>query len=58
MIDVTYHNPARLDYGAYQIEAITIDGVAVKFDRVEGAARRSIERCWPHCPPIDLTPST
>ncbi|CAG0937102.1 cellobiose phosphorylase [Thermoflexales bacterium] len=38
-IEVVYHNPVRLDYGAYQIEALTIDGVAVKFDRVEGAAR-------------------
>jgi hypothetical protein len=42
MIEVVYHNPAQLDYGAYQIEAITIDGVATKFDRVAGAAR--IER--------------
>ena len=39
LIDVTYHNPAQLEYGAYDIEAITIDGVAVKFDRVGGAAR-------------------
>jgi cellobiose phosphorylase len=38
-LEVTYHNPARLDYGAYQIEAITIDGVAAKFDRVEAAAQ-------------------
>jgi cellobiose phosphorylase len=39
LIEVTYHNPARLEYGAYQIEAITIDGVAVKFDWVNGTAR-------------------
>ena len=39
LIDLTYHNPAQLEYGAYQIEAITIDGVAVKFDRNDGAAR-------------------
>jgi cellobiose phosphorylase len=39
VIDVTYHNPAQREYGAYQIEAITIDGVAVKFDRTEGGAR-------------------
>jgi len=38
-IEVVYHNPAQLEYGAYQIEAITIDGVAVKFDRNDGAAR-------------------
>ena len=38
-IEVTYHNPARLDSGAYQIEAITIDGVAAQFDRVAGTAR-------------------
>jgi cellobiose phosphorylase len=38
-IEVVYHNPARLECGTYQIEAITIDGVAVKFDRVAGAAR-------------------
>jgi cellobiose phosphorylase len=38
-IDVTYHNPARLDFGAYEIEAITLDGVAVQFDRIAGGAR-------------------
>jgi cellobiose phosphorylase len=38
-IDVVYHNPAQLDCGAYDIEAITIDGAAVQFDRVGGAAR-------------------
>jgi cellobiose phosphorylase len=38
-IDVTYHNPARLDFGAYDIEAITLDGVAVQFERVGGGAR-------------------
>jgi cellobiose phosphorylase len=38
-IEVVYHNPARLEYGAYQIAAITIDGDAVKFERSGGAAR-------------------
>ncbi len=38
-LEVTYHNPARLDQGAYQIEAIAIDGVAARFDRAAGAAR-------------------
>jgi cellobiose phosphorylase len=38
-LEVTYHNPARLDYGAYQIAAIAIDGVTVKFDRVAGTAQ-------------------
>ena len=38
-IEVTYHNPARLDYGAYQIAAITLDGVVVKFDRATGTAQ-------------------
>ncbi len=38
-IDVIYHNPARLDAGAYQIQAITIDGAAVKVDRMGTAAR-------------------
>jgi cellobiose phosphorylase len=38
-IEVVYHNPARLEYGSYQIEAITIDGAAVKFDRIEGAVQ-------------------
>jgi cellobiose phosphorylase len=38
-IEVVYHNPARLECGAYQIEAITIDGAAVKFDRGAGTAR-------------------
>lgn len=37
-LEVVYHNAARLDYGRYQIEAITLDGVAVQFDRVGGAA--------------------
>jgi cellobiose phosphorylase len=38
-LEVTYHNPARLDHGAYQIAAIAIDGVTVKFDRVAGTAQ-------------------
>jgi cellobiose phosphorylase len=37
-IEVVYHNAARLAYGAYQIAAITIDGVAVSFERRDGAA--------------------
>ena len=41
-IEVTYHNPARLDYGAYRVESITINGATVKFERIAGAAR--IER--------------
>jgi cellobiose phosphorylase len=39
LIDLTYHTLAQLEYGAYQIEAITIDGAAVKFDRVDEAAQ-------------------
>lgn len=38
-LDVVYHNPAQLEYDAYHIAAISIDGTAVKFDRVVGAAR-------------------
>jgi cellobiose phosphorylase len=38
-IEVVYHNPARLDYGAYQIESITLDGVPVKFEQAAGAAQ-------------------
>jgi len=38
-IAVTYHNPLRLECGAYQIISIALDAVAVQFDRVGGGAR-------------------
>jgi cellobiose phosphorylase len=43
-IEVIYHNPARLDAGEYQIQAITIDGAAVKVDRADAGAAARIER--------------
>ena len=35
---VTYHNPARLDYGTYCIESVHINGKPVTFDRSANAA--------------------
>lgn len=32
-VQVVYHNPARLDYGAYRIETVQIDGKRVPFER-------------------------
>ena len=33
---VTYHNPTHLDYGQYVIQAVSIDGVAVPYEKTEG----------------------
>jgi cellobiose phosphorylase len=38
-LDVTYHNPLRLEYGAYQIKSVALNGVTAKFERIAGAIR-------------------
>ncbi|MGC9395115.1 MAG: GH36-type glycosyl hydrolase domain-containing protein, partial [Anaerolineae bacterium] len=37
-LDITYHNPARLDYGDYAIEAVTLNGEPVSFEQRGHAA--------------------
>lgn len=36
---IVYHNPARLDYGDYGIEAVTLNGEPVALERRDGTAR-------------------
>ncbi|MBI5959934.1 MAG: cellobiose phosphorylase [Chloroflexi bacterium] len=36
-LEVTFHNPARLNCGEYRVNHITLDGTEVAFDRVDNA---------------------
>jgi hypothetical protein len=35
---VVYHNPSRLDFGAYGIQEVKLDGQPVPFEKRAGAA--------------------
>jgi cellobiose phosphorylase len=50
-LEVVYHNPSGQDYGAYNIQSVSIDGTAVPFDRVENGilmARRVLSELDEH----------
>lgn len=62
-LSVTYHNPARLDYGSYTIKALTLDGAAVPAESFAGSlklARSAITALHPdlvHQLVIELGPA-
>ncbi|MBN1666993.1 MAG: cellobiose phosphorylase, partial [Anaerolineales bacterium] len=42
-VEITYHNPERLDYSQYQVGAVAINGKEVAFSSQEGKARLARE---------------